>query len=276
MGGSLSAYHGGDTALLTACLIDKALADHNQHHHARELLASRAYIVRLHERRCTVLNTISHSTITYTSPIGDLLLASNNGYICKLLPYGQNDAAEVGMIFTSPTPSPTVRKEEYAPTTQLAPPGSGPVPLSTNEAVRTSTALRYAVTWLNEYFAGHDPGPRPPVCAEGTAFQKEVWTYLAAIPYGQLTTYGQIARRIAADRAASGRPDTRVSARAVGAAVGRNPVSIIVPCHRVVAADGRLTGYSGGVERKAYLLTLEGVRITDCVPSAASRAFASS
>ncbi|WP_240611412.1 methylated-DNA--[protein]-cysteine S-methyltransferase [Actinobaculum sp. 313] len=222
-----------------------------------------------------MLDPIRYRAITYTSPIGDLLLASNNGCICKLLPCHQHDATKANMFFTPPTLSPTVRKEDSGPATQLASPGSNPLP-STDETVRTPPVLHDAVAWLDEYFAGRDPGPCPPLRAEGTAFQKEVWTHLTAIPYGQLTTYGQIARRIAADRAASGHPDTRVSARAVGAAVGRNPVSIIVPCHRVVAADGRLTGYSGGVERKAYLLALEGVRITDGVPSAASRAFSSS
>lgn len=83
-----------------------------------------------------------------------------------------------------------------------------------------------------------------------------MWAQLALIPYGQLTTYGDIAKRIAEARGAG---SGRVSARAVGVAVGRNPVSIIVPCHRVVGSTGSLTGYAGGIKRKVTLLGLEGV-----------------
>jgi methylated-DNA-[protein]-cysteine S-methyltransferase len=102
--------------------------------------------------------------------------------------------------------------------------------------------------WLDFYFAGQDPGPRPPLAPQGTAFQLAVWERLLAVPRGRVTTYGQIAADL-------GRPAT--SARAVGGAVGRNPVSILIPCHRVVGSDGRLTGYAGGLERKAALLRLE-------------------
>lgn len=89
---------------------------------------------------------------------------------------------------------------------------------------------------------------RVPIDAEGTEFERRVWKALRAIPYGRTTTYGAIAARL-------GRPG---AARAVGLANGRNPVAIIVPCHRVIGADGRLVGYGGGVERKRYLLELEG------------------
>ncbi len=116
-----------------------------------------------------------------------------------------------------------------------------------------SPGIVAARTWLDVYFEGRDPGALPPVRLRGTAFQEEVWACLAEIPYGQLTTYGAIARRIEEKR---GR---KTAARAVGVAVGRNPVSIIVPCHRVVGSSGSLTGYAGGLARKVKLLQLEGV-----------------
>lgn len=102
--------------------------------------------------------------------------------------------------------------------------------------------------WLDVYFSGQAPGFTPPLALRGTAFQKTVWNILLSIPYGSTTTYGQIAQR-------AGLP--RVPARAVGGAVGRNPISLIVPCHRVVGADGSLTGYAGGIERKRRLLEME-------------------
>ena len=107
--------------------------------------------------------------------------------------------------------------------------------------------------WLDVYFAGHDPGALPPLAPHGTAFQQAVWNILRGIPYGTTTTYGGIAARIAAARGG------RMSAQAVGGAVGRNPISIIIPCHRVIGADGNLTGYAGGLDKKEYLLRLEGV-----------------
>ena len=94
----------------------------------------------------------------------------------------------------------------------------------------------------------------PPVHMIGSAFQMAVWKILREILYGQTTTYGEIAKQIAAQRGAA-----RMSAQAVGGAVGHNEISIIVPCHRVVGADGSLTGYAGGVAKKERLLALEGV-----------------
>ena len=108
--------------------------------------------------------------------------------------------------------------------------------------------------WLTLYFEGKDPGFAPPLALRGTEFQKKVWEILASVPYGSTTTYGAIARRIADE---TGRA---ASARAVGAAVGRNPVSLIIPCHRVVGSDGSLTGYAGGLDKKKYLLQLESGR----------------
>ncbi len=101
--------------------------------------------------------------------------------------------------------------------------------------------------WLDDYFAGKNPElSRLTLAPEGTAFQKKVWAILAQIPYGQTMTYGEIATKL-----------NCASAQAVGGAVGKNPLSIIVPCHRVLGSQGQLTGYAGGVERKRWLLEHE-------------------
>lgn len=116
--------------------------------------------------------------------------------------------------------------------------------------------LDQAVRWLDLYFSGEEPDFTPPLSLTGTPFQKRVWEFLLTIPYGRTTTYGEIAGRLFGE----GEEGQRTSARAVGSAVGRNPISLIVPCHRVVGAGGRLTGYAGGLERKEKLLLLEGQR----------------
>lgn len=101
--------------------------------------------------------------------------------------------------------------------------------------------------WLRRYFAGEAPDPGElPIRLSGSAFALTVWDGLRALPYGETISYGELARRVGCR-----------SAQAVGGAVGRNPISIIVPCHRVVGADGSLTGYAGGLERKLRLLELE-------------------
>ena len=100
--------------------------------------------------------------------------------------------------------------------------------------------------WLDLYFSGRQPDFIPPIKPIGTDFQRRVWQALLEIPYGETTTYGNIARRLGCR-----------SAQAVGQAVGRNPIAIIVPCHRVVGSDGSMTGYAYGLERKEYLLALE-------------------
>lgn len=113
--------------------------------------------------------------------------------------------------------------------------------------------LEQAKRWLDIYFSGREPEFALPLHLIGTDFQKQVWKMLCDIPYGQTTTYGALAERLAAER---GIP--RMSARAVGGAVGHNGISILVPCHRVVGSGGKLTGYAGGIRRKTELLRLEG------------------
>jgi methylated-DNA-[protein]-cysteine S-methyltransferase len=105
--------------------------------------------------------------------------------------------------------------------------------------------------WLDVYFSGREPDFTPPLRMEGTPFRLRVWELLREIPYGSLISYGAIAEKL---RAAG----IKASPRAVGGAVGANPVSIIVPCHRVIGSDGSLTGYAGGLETKKALLRLEG------------------
>lgn len=104
-----------------------------------------------------------------------------------------------------------------------------------------------AATQLTEYFAGHRTEFSLPLAAQGTDFQKRVWAELLQIPYGQTISYGELARRI-------GNPS---ASRAVGLANGKNPLSIVIPCHRVIGASGKLTGYGGGLPRKEALLALE-------------------
>lgn len=117
---------------------------------------------------------------------------------------------------------------------------------------KETPALREGRRWLDLYFAGKEPNISPPLHLIGTPFRLSVWKILSKIPYGKTMTYGDIAQRLAQER---GLP--RLSARAVGSAVGRNPISLIIPCHRVIGRNGRLTGYAGGLHRKAYLLSLE-------------------
>lgn len=114
-----------------------------------------------------------------------------------------------------------------------------------------------AEAWLAEYFAGREPKVSVPLKLQGSEFQIQVWRLLQDIPYGRLVTYGDIAKKIAAQKGV-----VRMSAQAVGGAVGHNPLCIIVPCHRVVGANGSLTGYGGGMWRKVRLLELEKVAMS--------------
>lgn len=112
--------------------------------------------------------------------------------------------------------------------------------------------------WLDIYFDGKEPDFTPRLHLQGSPFRIEVWEILLKIPYGKTTTYKEIAERVAAQR---GIPS--MSAQAVGGAVGHNPISIIVPCHRILGTDGSLTGYAGGVEKKKSLLSLENVLLPE-------------
>ena len=109
---------------------------------------------------------------------------------------------------------------------------------------RETPILMDTKRWLDVYFTGREPDFTPPLHPTGSSFRQTVWQLLLEIPYGQTTTYGALL-------------GDGASARAVGGAVGRNPISIIVPCHRVIGADGSLTGYAGGMDRKIRLLALE-------------------
>lgn len=118
--------------------------------------------------------------------------------------------------------------------------------------------LDQAGAWLDRYFAGERPAiTELPLAPAGTDFRRQVWTLLADIPYGEVTTYGALAHQVAARL---GRET--MSAQAVGGALGHNPISIILPCHRVVGADGSLTGYGGGMAAKVALLRHEGVDLS--------------
>ena len=115
------------------------------------------------------------------------------------------------------------------------------------EEVKTHPVLNQAISYLDDYFLGQNPSlSELPLAPIGTDFEKKVWSYLREIPFGTTVTYGQIAKDLSV-----------ASAQAVGGAVGRNPWSILVPCHRVLGANKRLTGYAAGLERKAWLLNHE-------------------
>ena len=117
---------------------------------------------------------------------------------------------------------------------------------------RSLSVFDKAITWLDVYFRGMDPGPPPPLAPMGSPFREAVWEVLLTVPYGHTVTYGYIAKVLSENNSRR-----RTSARAVGNAVGHNPLSLFIPCHRVVGAGGRLTGYAGGPDRKRQLLLLE-------------------
>ncbi len=166
----------------------------------------------------------SHQTFyhaTYLSPLGQITLAAS-------------DDALIGLWFDG--------QKHFAKT------------LPANSLINTENPiLRQTKTWLDAYFCEENPDPRDiPLCPSGTSFQLIVWQILATIPYGQVVTYGELAHQVAQKL-----HKPKMSAQAVGAAVGRNPISIIIPCHRVVGTKGALTGYAGGLDKKRLLLQLE-------------------
>lgn len=164
------------------------------------------------------MNYVNH----YASPLGEILLASDGEAVTGLW--------FVGAKYFARGLSPAARERDL------------PV-------------FREARSWLDRYFAGHEPLGAPLLRPVGSGFQQTVWQLLLQIPYGATTTYGDLARRLGEQR------NRAVSAQAVGGAVGKNPISLLIPCHRVVGAGGSLTGYAGGVGKKLALLRLERV---DC------------
>lgn len=171
---------------------------------------------------------------SYPSPLGEIVLASDGKAITGLWLSGQK-------LFGT-----TITKETKE--TQL------PIFEETKR-------------WLDVYFSGKNPGQIPSVSFDGgSLFQKEVWNILLAIPYGKTMTYGEIAKQI------ESKTGKWASAQAVGGAVGHNPISILVPCHRVMGAKGNLTGYAGGIERKIVLLKIEGIDVSSFqLPKAQSK-----
>lgn len=158
-------------------------------------------------------------TCTYKSKLGDILLAADAIGLTGLWFEGQK-------YFANTLPDGAISQE--------------------------SLILTEAKRWLDIYFSGKEPDFIPPLHPTGSTFRQAVWKILLQIPYGQTTTYGEIAKKLAKMQNAS-----HMSAQAVGDAVGHNEVSIIIPCHRVVGTNGSLTGYAGGIDKKVELLTLE-------------------
>ena len=126
--------------------------------------------------------------------------------------------------------------------------------LPTEHMEHETPILLQTKQWLDIYFAGKEPNFTPPLHPVGSEFRQSVWKILLQIPYGQTTTYGEIARQLAEKRGLA-----KMSAQAVGGAVGHNEISIIIPCHRVVGKGGNLTGYAGGIDKKVKLLELEDI-----------------
>ena len=184
----------------------------------------------------------------YDSPLGGILLLADEKGLTGLWFDGQKYYAQ-GQADLEPEAGAAICnapcKEEHAP------------------------LLADVKRWLDIYFAGKEPAFSVPRHPMGTAFQQRVWDFLRTIPYGNTATYGEIAKRLAAENGLA-----HLSAQAVGGAVGRNPISILIPCHRVIGADGSLTGYAGGIGRKCALLTLERegvVNAAEAIPQAAQQ-----
>ncbi len=155
----------------------------------------------------------------YISPLGGITMASDGIYLTGLWFDGQKYFADT---------------------------------LNAQHKEKNLDVFRQTDLWLDIYFSGKEPDFTPPLRMRGSEFRQEVWQILLTIPFGKTTTYGEIAK-ILADR----RGTNTMSAQAVGGAVGHNPISLIVPCHRVLGANRALTGYAGGLEKKAWLLDME-------------------
>ena len=155
----------------------------------------------------------------YISPLGGITMASDGEYLTGLWFDGQKYFADT---------------------------------LSVQREEKDLDVFRRTDNWLDIYFSGKEPNFTPPLRMKGTEFRQEVWQILLTIPFGKTMTYGAIAKILAARCGANA-----MSAQAVGGAVGHNPISLIIPCHRVVGTNGALTGYAGGLEKKAWLLDME-------------------
>lgn len=162
----------------------------------------------------------------YDSPIGNITIASD----------GENIT---GLWFDSQKPSDEVLAANYE---------------SCDKQKPLLPIFDQTRKWLDIYFAGNDPGFTPPIKVNDSPFRKRVCEIMLEIPHGKTTTYGKIAKQVAEEKGIE-----KMSAQAVGGAVGHNPISIIIPCHRVVGSDGSLTGYTGGIDIKVKLLELEGI-----------------
>lgn len=160
-------------------------------------------------------------TDSYASPLGAITLASDGTALTGLWFDGQK-------YFGSTLPQEIARREDIS-------------------------VFAETKRWLDTYFSGKEPDFTPPLRYDMTSFRKAVCDIMLTIPYGHTMTYGEIAERLAARQGKA-----HMSAQAVGGAVGHNPISLIVPCHRVVGTNGSLTGYAGGIDRKVRLLELEG------------------
>lgn len=134
--------------------------------------------------------------------------------------------------------------------------GASETEVPNDKKYKETCVIKETKRWLDIYFSGKNPGYIPAINATGTEFQKLVWKLLLEIPYGKTTTYGEIAGKIAEIKNVS-----RMSAQAVGGALGKNPIAIIIPCHRVVGKNGKLTGYRYGMDKKISLLALEGANM---------------
>lgn len=161
----------------------------------------------------------------YNSPLGGITLACENG-------------ALIGLWFDD--------QKYFADT------------LGTEYEERNLTVFEETDRWLDIYFSGRAPDFTPPLVMKTTPFRKSIWEIMMTIPFGQTMTYGEIAEKIAKQNGLS-----RMSAQAVGGAVGHNSISLIIPCHRVVGTNGSLTGYAGGIDKKIKLLEMEKADMTN-------------
>lgn len=168
-------------------------------------------------------------TSNYKSPLGNILLASRNNKL-------------IGVWINNQNHNLSQYKEEIIE--------------------QTNEVLIKTIQWLDLYFNNQIPDIEIEMELNGTPFQKRVWELIYKIPYGKLTSYNEIAKIIAKERGIK-----KMSAQAVGQATGKNPISIIIPCHRVVGANKKLVGYGGGLDKKVYLLELEGIDDNTCIKS---------